>query len=104
MHPLFPVVVLFSVAVSGTTFYLKQNTIAYIELALGFALSVIVFLAELKNYGDLKKIVKTLNDSIINSGEDRISGIPLPFALCRSNGEVIWFNDLFEKMLSAKEL
>ena len=61
LHPMFPVVVLFSLAVSVTSYYLQQGTIALIELALGILLAVIVYLAEKKSFSDLKKTVSILN-------------------------------------------
>ena len=60
LHPMFFVVVLFSFAVSATSFYLNEHLIAYIECALGILLAVLVFLAEKKNFGELKKTVEIL--------------------------------------------
>ncbi len=105
LHPMFPVVVFFSVAVSGTSFYLQQYTIAYIELGLGILLSVLVFVAELKNFSDLKKTVEILNSHIVERNDDRLSGIPLPFVICSPEGGIVWYNDLFEKeIIGDKEL
>lgn len=105
LHPMFPVVVLFSVAVSGTSFYLRQYMIACIELALGIILSVLVFIAEHKNFGDLKKTVEILNSHIVERNDDRLTGIPLPFVICSPDGGIIWYNDLFEKeIIGDKEL
>ena len=65
LHPMFPVVVLFSLAVSVTSYYLQQRTIALIELALGILLAVIVYLAEKKSFSDLKKTVSILNANVM---------------------------------------
>lgn len=97
LHPMFPVVVFFSIAVSGTSFYLNQHTIAYIELGLGVLLSVLVFIAEVKNFSDLKKTIEILNSHIVERNDDRLSGIPLPFVICSPEGGIVWYNDLFEK-------
>ncbi len=96
LHPLFPVVFLFSAAVSATSFYLRQYTIAYIEIGLGVLLSVIIIVAERRNFHDLKKTVSIINSNIVSSGDDRISSIPLPFIVCTARGGVIWYNKLFE--------
>lgn len=102
---MFPVVVLFSAAVSGTSFYLGQFTIACIEFALGIILAVLVFVAEHKNFSDLKKTVEILNSHIVERNDDRLSGIPLPFVICSPDGGIIWYNDLFEKeIIGDKEL
>ena len=42
LHPMFPVVILFSAAVSATSFYLGQHTIAYIEAGLGLLLAAVI--------------------------------------------------------------
>lgn len=105
LHSMFPVVVLFSVAVSGTSYYLNQHAIAFIEFGLGILLSVLVFFAEMKNFSDLKKTVDILNSHIVERNDDRLSGIPLPFVICSPDGGIVWYNDLFEKEIIAdKEL
>lgn len=96
LHPMFPVVVLFSLAVSVTSYYLQQRTIALIELTLGILLAVIVYLAEKKSFSDLKKTVSILNANVISKTEDRVSSIPLPFVVCASDGSIIWYNNLFQ--------
>lgn len=102
---MFPVVVLFSIAVSGTSYYLNQHMIAYIELGLGILLALLVIFAEIKNFSDLKKTVKILNSHIVERNDDRLSGIPLPFVICSPDGGIVWYNDLFEKEIIAdKEL
>lgn len=102
LHPMFPVVVFFSIAVSGTSFYLRQFSIAYIEMALGILLSVLVFIAELKNFNDLKKTVEILNSHIVSRNDDRLSGIPLPFVICSPDGGVVWYNEYFENDIIGK--
>lgn len=110
LHPMFPVVVLFSLAVSATSFYLREYTIAYIELGLGVLLAVIVLLAERKSFGELKKTVEILNSHIVSQEGDRVSSIPLPFVICSGSGSIVWYNDLFEREilgdgeLSAKQI
>lgn len=105
LHPMFPVVVIFSLAVSATSFYLNQDLIAYIELALGLILAFIVFFAEKKNFYDLKKTVAIVNSHIVNHDNDKVSSVPLPFVICSSNGSVIWYNDLFEtEIIADKDL
>ncbi len=105
MHPMFPVVILFSLAVSVTSFYLNQYIIAYTELGLGILLAVLVYFAEKKNFNDLKKTVEILNSHIVSGEEDRISSIPLPFVICTGKGEIVWYNDLFfENILGDNEL
>lgn len=101
LHPMFPVVVLFSLAVSGTAFYLHQYTMAYIELGLGIVLSVLVFVAEMRNFSDLKKTVSILNSHIVEKNDDRLSGIPLPFVICSPDGGIVWYNELFSKEIIA---
>ncbi len=94
LHPLFPVVVLFSVAVSVTSLYLHQYLIAITELLLGVILSFIVFLAERKNFVDLRKTVNLLNSYL---DEDRdTSAIPLPVVVCTAKGSIAWYNKLFD--------
>ena len=95
LHPMFPVVILFSFAVSATTFYLGQQVIAYVELGLGIVLACIVFLAEKKNFNELKKTVTILNSHIVSQDNDRVSSIPLPFVIVSANGGIVWYNDLF---------
>lgn len=105
LHPMFPVVILFSLAVSATSFYLNQNIIAYTELGLGLLLAVLVFFAEKKNFNDLKKTVEILNSHIVSNDNDRVSSIPLPFVICSSNGSIVWYNDLFAtEIIADKEL
>lgn len=96
LHPMFPVVILFSLAVSATSLYLDQYLIAYTELALGILLAVLVYFAEKKNFNDLKKTVEILNSHLVSNDDDRVSSIPLPFVVCSSNGSIVWYNDLFE--------
>ena len=96
LHPMFPVVILFSLAVSVTSFYLNQYVIAYAELILGFLLAVLVFFAEKRNFHDLKKTVEILNSHIVSGDDDRVSAIPLPFVVCDKDGGIIWYNNLFE--------
>lgn len=96
LHPMFPVVILFSLAVSVTSFYLNQDVIAYAELVLGLLLAVLVFFAEKKNFNDLKKTVEILNSHIVSDDNDRVSAIPLPLVVCDKNGGIIWYNNLFE--------
>ena len=96
LHPMFPVVILFSAAVSATSFYLGQHTIAYIEAGLGLLLAVIVWFAEKKNFNDLKKTVTILNSHIVTQDDDRVSSIPLPFVIVSQDGGIVWYNDLFE--------
>ncbi|MBO5934390.1 MAG: DHH family phosphoesterase [Clostridia bacterium] len=96
LHPMFPVVILFSLAVSVTSFYLNQYVIAYAELILGLLLAILVFFAEKKNFNDLKKTVEILNSHIVSNDDDRVSAIPLPFVVCDKNGGIIWYNNLFE--------
>lgn len=95
LHPMFPVVILFSLAVSCTSFYLNQNIIAYVELGLGVLLAVLVYFAEKKNFNELKKTVEILNSHIVSNDDNRVSSIPLPFVICSANGSVVWYNDLF---------
>lgn len=110
LHPMFPVVILFSLLVSCTSFYLDQYLIAITEFALGIILAVIVYFAEKKNFNDLKKTVEILNSHIVSNDDDRVSSIPLPFVICSANGGVVWYNDLFEreimgnKVLSNKQI
>ena len=96
LHPMFPVVILFSLAVSVTSFYLNQYVIAYAELVLGLLLAVLVFFAEKRNFHDLKKTVEILNSHIVSNDDDRVSAIPLPFVVCDKDGGIIWYNKLFE--------
>ena len=103
LHPLFPVVVLFSLAVSATSLYLRQYTIAYIEFGLGILLSVIILLAERSNFHDLKKTVSILNNHVVSQREDRVSAIPLPFVICTAAGGIIWYNNLFEREVIGSE-
>ena len=97
LHPMFPVVIFFSVAVSATSFYLGQHTIAYVEALLGLVLAVIVYFAEKKNFNDLKKTITILNSHIVTQDNDRVSSIPLPFVIVSADGGIVWYNDLFEK-------
>lgn len=99
LHPMFPVVIFFSLAVSCTSFYLNQNTIALIELGLGILLAVIVYFAEKKNFKDLKKTVEIINSHIGANDDNAVSGIPLPFVVCSHIGEVVWYNELFRSEL-----
>lgn len=103
LHPMFFVVILFSFAVSATSFYLKEHLIAYIECALGILLAVLVFLAEKKNFNELKKTVEILNSQFITEEENKVSSIPLPFVICSSNGSIVWFNNLFEDEIISDE-
>lgn len=103
LHPMFPVVILFSLAVSATSFYLDQYLIAYTELGLGLLLAVLVYFAEKKNFNDLKKTVEILNSHIVSNDDDRVSSIPLPFVICSSNGSIVWYNALFETEIIAEK-
>ena len=96
LHPMFPVVIFFSLAVSATSLYLNQYLIAYTELALGILLAVLVYFAEKKNFNDLKKTVEILNSHLVSNDDDRVSSIPLPFVVCSAKGSIVWYNDLFE--------
>lgn len=105
LHPMFPVVILFSLSVSVTSFYLNQYIIAYAELVLGLLLAVLVYFAEKRNFNDLKKTVEILNSHIVSNDEDRVSSIPLPFVVCDKDGGIVWYNNLFElELLGEKGL
>lgn len=110
LHPMFPVVIFFSLAVSATSFYLNQNIIAYTELGLGLLLTVLVYFAEKRNFNDLKKTVEILNSHIVSNDDDRVSSIPLPFVICNKDGGIVWYNNLFandligEKDLTNKQI
>ncbi len=97
LHPMFPVMVLFCVSVTLTSFYLGEYTIAYIELSLGILLSVLVFFSEIKSHKDLQRTVEILNAHIVSRDDDRLSGIPLPFVVCSPDGGIMWYNELFNK-------
>ncbi len=96
LHPMFPVVVIFSLAVAVTSYYLGEHKIAYFEFALGIILSVIVLLVERRNYNDLKRSVSIVNSYIVSGENDRISSVPMPFVICSKTGSIIWYNNLFE--------
>ncbi len=96
LHPLFSVVVLFSVAVSVASFYLNAYLIGCVELLLGMVLALVVFISENKNFSDLRKSVGILNSHIVNQDNNQVSTIPLPVVICSSNGNIVWYNDLFE--------
>ena len=85
LHPMFPVVILFSLAVSATSLYLDQHLIAYAEFGLGILLAILVYFAEKKNFNDLKKTVEILNSHLVSNDDDRVSSIPLPFVVCSSH-------------------
>lgn len=105
LHPMFPVVILFALSVSVTSFYLDQYIIAYTELGLGLLLAVLVYFAEKRNFNDLKKTVEILNSHIVSNDEDRVSSIPLPFVVCTKDGGIVWYNNLFElELLGEKGL
>ncbi|MCD7774222.1 MAG: DHH family phosphoesterase [Clostridiales bacterium] len=105
LHPMFPVVVIFSLAVAATSYYLGEHQIAYLEFALGIVLSVLILAVEKRNYGDLKRTVSMVNSYIVSKDEDRISSIPLPFVICSESGGIIWYNKLFEsEVIGDKEL
>lgn len=103
LHPMFPVVVLFSLAVSITSFYLDQYLIALIESGLGIMLAVLVFFAEKRNFNDLKKTVEILNSHFVSSNDDRVSSIPIPFVVCSTSGSIVWYNNLFETDVIAEK-
>ena len=105
LHPMFPVVILFSLAVSATSLYLDQHLIAYAEFGLGILLAILVYFAEKKNFNDLKKTVEILNSHLVSNDDDRVSSIPLPFVVCSSHGSIVWYNELFEtEIISEKGL
>ncbi len=105
LHPMFPIVMLFSLSVSVTSFYLHQYIIAYTELGMGLLLAVLVYFAEKRNFNDLIKTVEILNSHIVSNDEDRVSSIPLPFVVCSKDGGIVWYNNLFElEFLDGKEL
>lgn len=97
LHPMFPVVILFTFAVSGTTLYLGEEFIALTEIILGAVLAIIVYVAERKTFSDLKKSIGLLNSYVLSGNNDSLTGIPLPFVVCTKQGSISWYNDLFEK-------
>ena len=105
LHPMFPVVIFFSIAVSVTSFYLDQKIIAYFEAGLGIILAIIVYFAEKKNFSDLKKTVSIVNSHIVEHDKKNVASVPLPFVICAEDGSVVWYNDLFEtEIICDKEL
>ncbi len=110
LHPMFLVVLFFSVAVSATSFYIHQHLITYVEAVLGIVLCALVFIAELRNFSDLKKTVEIINSHFAEKNDNRLSAIPLPFIVCSHDGAVVWYNSLFEteiigdKQLSSKQI
>ena len=105
LHPMFPVVVIFAIAVSATSFYLDQKLIAYIEAGLGIILAIIVYFAEKRNFSDLKKTVSIVNSHIVEHDNQNVASVPLPFVICSADGSIVWYNDLFEsEIICDKEL
>ncbi len=96
-NPMFPVVILFTLLVSGTSVYLKQYWIAVVELILGVVLGVIVYAAERKTFRDLIKSVELLNLHLDENTRDDISTIPFPLVICTKTGGIEWYNELFKK-------
>ncbi len=96
-NPMFPVVILFTILVSFTSLYLKQYWIAGIELVLGVILAVIVYLSERKTFRDIVRSVKIINSHLDASTREDITAIPFPVIICSSSGNIVWYNDFFER-------
>lgn len=96
-NPMFPVVILFTLLVSGTSLYLKQYWISVVELVLGVVLGIIVYAAERKTFKDLVISVSIINSHLDTDTRDKLSVIPFPLVVCTKTGSIEWYNDLFKK-------
>lgn len=96
-NPMFPVVILFTILVSFTSLYLKQYWIAGVELVLGVILAVIVYFSERKTFRDIVRSVKIINSHLDSSTRDDITAIPFPVIICSSTGNIVWYNEFFER-------
>lgn len=77
-----------------------NKLIAAAEFVVLIAIVIFVFVST-----DILKARKQKMLSHISSGLDFLKGngaadFPLPVVVCRQNGEIIWFNNLFEKMVT----
>ena len=96
-NPMFPVVVLFTLLVSGTSLYLHQYWISAIEFVLGSFLGVIVYIEERKNFRELVDSVEILNAHLDADTRDELTSIPFPLVICSKTGGIEWYNPLFKK-------
>ena len=104
MNPFAAAAILFALLVSGLTF-IYSKTLAVIELA---SLTVLVVFAVwwMSNTLERKKnALHLLEQSIAQNGEagQRTASFPLPSLLVNSNGDIVWFNELFDSVLESFE-
>ena len=104
-YPTTPIVIVFALAVSAVSFRLGETAVAIVELALGAMLSAVLILAERRDFAALNKSVEFLSQQIAGTDGTSTSDLPLPVVMCRDDGSIVWYNQLFsEQVIGENEL
>ena len=95
--PVFAVAVVLALLFVIITFFAASKWLAIVELIILVAVVALTFA-----YFDVFNARKQKLLSHISSNLDFIGGkasnnFPLPIAVCKNDGEIIWYNNLFEK-------
>lgn len=79
------------------TFVLSEVWLAVVELVILAAVVILTFV-----YFDLfntrkQKLLSQISSNLDFNGGKNSNNFPLPIAVCKTNGEIIWYNNLFEE-------
>ncbi len=76
-----------------------HTTLFYAEAALTLLLAAYALYRYKKIQSDLYHVVDKVLTRLSVSGEQSLSTLPIPLIVLREKGEIIWYNELFEKMV-----
>ena len=100
-NPLCFIILFCSVAVSGITFF-YSHTVGIIELVLVAFLSTAQIYWFNNTVRRKSEEVKLLNSVMTEKGEtgSELRGFPFPVVLLNGDGKIVWYNDLFQRVIS----
>lgn len=74
---------------------IENRIVGLVMLTVSAVFSVVLCLLRINEFKHLKNSVVLINESLSDLNKDRICTVPLPFAVCSSDGRIIWYNDSF---------
>ncbi len=85
---------------AGITLY-YNTALGIIELILVLLLLVFGYLRHFRGFRELSHQVSALNETLKleDFGEDHQKSFPFPLALCNQQGNVVWYNALYDKII-----
>ncbi len=82
----------------------RQYTLFYTELALTLLLAAYALYRYKKIQSDLYRVVDKVLSRLTVTRDESLSAVPVPLIILREKGEIIWYNELFEKLVIEGEV